>query len=64
MISPRIIGSRLGLHPLTIIIVLIISNKLFGFISMFFAIPLAAVIKIIFINILRRVNLGIRNKFC
>jgi len=58
LISPRIIGSRLGLHPLTIIIVLIISNKLFGFISMFFAIPLAAVIKIIFINILRRVNLG------
>jgi len=56
LISPRIIGSRLGLHPLTIIIVLIISNKLFGFISMFFAIPLAAVIKIIFINILRRVN--------
>lgn len=56
LISPRIIGARLGLHPLTIIIVLIISNKLFGFISMFFAIPLAAVIKIIFINILRRVN--------
>ncbi|WAM30634.1 AI-2E family transporter [Caldicellulosiruptor naganoensis] len=56
LISPRIIGSRLGLHPLTIIIVLIISNKLFGFISMFFAIPLAAVIKIVFINILRRVH--------
>lgn len=56
LISPRIIGARLGLHPLTIIIVLIISNRLFGFISMFFAIPLAAVMKIIFINILRKVN--------
>ncbi|WP_045169543.1 AI-2E family transporter [Caldicellulosiruptor morganii] len=55
LISPRIIGSRLGLHPLTIIVVLIVSNKLFGFISLFFAIPLIAVIKIIFINILKRI---------
>lgn len=53
-ISPRVIGSRLGLHPLTVIISLLISNKLFGFISMFFAVPAVAVLKIIIINILEK----------
>jgi len=56
IISPRVIGSKVGLHPLTIIIVIILANKIFGFIAMFFAIPIAAVIKIIFINIMKRIK--------
>lgn len=56
IISPRVIGSKVGLHPLTIIIVIILANKIFGFVAMFFAIPIAAVIKIIFINIMKRIK--------
>lgn len=51
LIAPKIVGDKLGLHPVTIIITLIVCSKLFGFISLFFAIPLIAVLKIILISL-------------
>ncbi|MEZ0536079.1 AI-2E family transporter [Caldicellulosiruptoraceae bacterium PP1] len=50
-ISPRLIGSRLGLHPITVIITLMICGKLFGIFSMFFAIPIITVFKKLVIEI-------------
>lgn len=45
LISPRIVGLRLNIHPITIILLLVASISLFGFLSLFFIIPLYAVLK-------------------
>jgi len=44
-ISPRIIGKRVGLHPLTVIFALLAAGEIFGFIGILIALPLAAAIK-------------------
>jgi predicted PurR-regulated permease PerM len=46
IISPRIIGERSGLHPLTIIIAVMVGTTLFGgFLGAMLAIPLTAVLR-------------------
>lgn len=45
LISPRVVGTRLNVHPVTIILLLVASISLFGFLSLFFIIPLYAVLK-------------------
>ena len=49
LISPRIVGKRLNIHPVTVIILLVASLSIFGFLSIFFITPLYAVTKT-FIN--------------
>ncbi|MDR2884439.1 MAG: AI-2E family transporter [Deferribacteraceae bacterium] len=44
VITPRVMGSSLGLNPVATIIVLLIGGAVFGIIGMIFALPLAAVI--------------------
>lgn len=46
-LNPKILGKELGLHPLTIIFSVLIFGGLLGFLGVLFAIPLAAVIKVI-----------------
>jgi len=45
-ITPRVIGDRMGLHPLVIIIAIITGGELLGFMGMLIAVPAAATIKI------------------
>lgn len=45
LVTPNIMGSRLKIHPLTIILLLLIAAALFGFIGILIAIPLYAVVK-------------------
>lgn len=45
LISPRVVGLRLNIHPVTIILLLVASVSLFGFLSLFFIIPAYAVLK-------------------
>lgn len=52
-ITPRLIGSKVGLHPVWIIFALMSGGALFGFWGVFFAIPVAAVIGVVFKDILR-----------
>lgn len=47
IISPKITGDSIYMHPLTIILLLVIGGKLAGFLGMVLAVPLGAVIKII-----------------
>jgi len=47
LITPRIIGSKLGLHPLTIVFALLAGAKLMGIWGMLFAVPLLASLKVI-----------------
>lgn len=45
-LSPRIMKGKLGLHPVTTIMAVIIGGKLFGFLGLLFGVPLAAMVKI------------------
>ena len=47
IMTPKIIGSKIGLHPLWIIFSVFASGNLFGFIGIFFAIPIAGIIKVL-----------------
>lgn len=47
VISPRILGNSMGLHPLTIIATLLAGGHLFGIVGMLLAVPLAAIVKIL-----------------
>ena len=52
LISPRIVGPRLQIHPITIIILLVSSISLVGLIGMFLVIPVYAVLKTILVHLL------------
>ena len=46
-LTPKIIGDRIGLHPLWIMFAALAIGSLFGFIGIFFAIPIAGIIKVL-----------------
>lgn len=48
IISPKILGESVGLHPLTVIFFLFAGGELFGIIGMLLGVPVAAVGKVIF----------------
>lgn len=52
ILAPKIIGNRIGLHPLWIIFSVFVSGSLFGFIGILFAIPLAGITKVFIKNII------------
>ncbi len=47
VISPLVMGSKLELHPITIVVVLLTAGNLFGLVGVILGIPGFAVIKII-----------------
>ncbi len=46
-ISPKIIEGRLGLHPVTTILAVLIGGEFFGIMGMLVSVPIAAIIKVI-----------------
>jgi predicted PurR-regulated permease PerM len=48
LITPRILGDRLQLHPMVIIVGLMIGGSLFGILGIILALPVMAVLKAIF----------------
>jgi putative permease len=48
ILTPKMIGERIGLHPVWIMFSLLICSNAFGFIGIFFAIPIAGILKILF----------------
>ena len=46
ILLPKIVGHHVDLHPVSVIIALLIGLEFFGFIGVFLAVPIAAVIKI------------------
>ena len=46
IITPKIVGEKVGLHPLAVILSVIIAGELFGFLGILLAVPSAAVLKI------------------
>ena len=48
ILSPKIVGESVGLHPIIIILTLIIGNEAFGVVGMLFGVPVVASLKIVF----------------
>ncbi|EGW40364.1 AI-2E family transporter [Desulfosporosinus sp. OT] len=51
IISPKLMGESVGLHPLWVVFALLACGEIAGFWGMLFAVPLAAVIRVIFKHI-------------
>jgi len=47
VIFPRIIGGKVGLHPLGVIFLVLIGGELFGFGGIVFAVPIGAILQVI-----------------
>mgnify|MGYP001029162139 CR=1 FL=1 len=47
IISPKLIGDRVGLHPLVVIFAVLVGAELMGIIGMLLAIPFASIIRVI-----------------
>lgn len=47
-ITPKLVGHRIGLHPLVVIFALLTGGTLFGFTGVLIALPTAAVIRVLF----------------
>lgn len=48
VLVPRILGNKLNLHPLSVILALLLLSKLIGIWGLFFAAPIAGIIKILY----------------
>ncbi|MCO1600113.1 AI-2E family transporter [Desulfosporosinus nitroreducens] len=51
IISPKLMGESVGLHPLWVVFALLACGEIAGFWGMFLAVPLAAVIRVLFKHI-------------
>ena len=47
MLTPRFVGSKIGLHPVWLIFALFVFSYLFGFVGMLVAVPIAAAIGVL-----------------
>jgi len=52
ILTPKIIGDRIGLHPVWIIFSVFATANLFGFAGVLFAIPIAGIVKVCLSNII------------
>ena len=52
MVTPRVLGSQVGLHPIISIIALLSGNLLLGIVGMILAVPVAACIQIAIFSVL------------
>ena len=46
VLTPRIVGKSLGMHPVTVIVALMIGGDLLGFLGLLIAVPTAAVVQV------------------
>ncbi len=53
ILTPNIVGSAVGLNPVTVIFSLLVFGKFFGFIGLLLAIPLAGIFKVLLTHLVR-----------
>jgi predicted PurR-regulated permease PerM len=46
-LTPRLLGERIGLHPLAVIFALLAFGHLFGFVGILIALPVSAVLLVV-----------------
>ena len=47
MLTPKLVGDRIGLHPVAVIFAVLAGGQLFGFLGMLLALPVAAVVNVL-----------------
>ncbi len=47
LITPKIVGTKLGLHPVAIILAILICGQILGFLGLLLAVPIASVVKVL-----------------
>lgn len=52
VVSPKIVGERLGLHPVVVILAVLVGGQLCGFLGILLAVPTTAVIKVFWRDVL------------
>ncbi len=55
VLTPKIVGSRVGLHPATTIIAVIVGGKFFGLVGLIVAVPIVGIMRVLVIRIVRRI---------
>ena len=56
IISPRILGGHVGLHPILSILALLVGNSLLGILGMILAVPVAASIQMVVISLVPKLS--------
>lgn len=46
VLTPRLVGNRVGLHPLVVMVAVVAGGELFGFVGILLAVPAAAVLRV------------------
>jgi predicted PurR-regulated permease PerM len=47
LLTPKLVGDRIGLHPMAVIFSVLVGGQLFGFLGMLLALPVAAVANVL-----------------
>lgn len=58
VISPKILGNRVGLHPVLVIMALLAGGQLYGLVGVLVAVPIVAVLKVVAVFVWRRMALS------
>lgn len=53
VLVPKIIGPKVGIHPVAVLLAIMVFGHLMGFLGVVFAVPLAAVVKVLAGELLR-----------
>jgi hypothetical protein len=53
VITPRVVGDKVGLQPIWVLLALLIAGELFGFLGVLMALPAAAVLKVFIVRGIR-----------
>lgn len=56
VLTPRIVGESLGLHPLLVMLALVTASQLLGLLGLVIAIPLAATLRVLVRNVLKSID--------
>jgi hypothetical protein len=58
VLVPRLVGERIGLHPLAVIFALMAFGQLFGFVGLLLALPLSALLLVALRRLIVRLQDG------
>jgi predicted PurR-regulated permease PerM len=58
VLVPRLVGERIGLHPLAVIFALMAFGQLFGFVGLLLALPLSALLLVALRRLIARLQDG------
>ena len=58
IVGPRIIGNKVGLNTFWVIVSMIIFGNLFGIVGMFLGIPILSIIKLFYVDLLKKAEQG------